>query len=189
MAKKKGKKAKKEKGPAGPVPVTTVQILQDRTKMLCPRMGDYYERNEQVEVILEDVAERCLLKAIDRKLLQVNLTSLKLRRLPNLENLAPELSHLLIINLSKNNLFDGDSVFLALSHLPNLQQVNLSENFLNGMLSEHAGGLINLEILNLDVNNFTSLCPAVRNWTKLKTFTISDNSLTGCDFSLIFFHT
>lgn len=53
MAKKKGKKGKKEKGPVGPIPVTTVQIIQDRTKMFCPRMGDYYERNEQVEMILE----------------------------------------------------------------------------------------------------------------------------------------
>ena len=53
MAKKKGKKGKKDKGPTGPVPTTTVQIIQDRTKMLCPRMGDIYERNEQVEMILE----------------------------------------------------------------------------------------------------------------------------------------
>ncbi len=53
MAKKKGKKGKKDKGPTGPVPTTTVQIIQDRTKMLCPRMGDIYDRNEQVEMILE----------------------------------------------------------------------------------------------------------------------------------------
>jgi Leucine-rich repeat (LRR) protein len=125
------------------------------------------------------VAERCLLKTIDRKLPEVNLISLKLRRIPNLENLAPELLHLLSVNLSKNQLFDGDLVFLALGHLPHLQQLNLSENFLNGMLSEHAGSLVNIEILNLDVNNITGLCPAVRNWTKLKTFTISDNSLTS----------
>jgi hypothetical protein len=53
MAKKKGKKGKKEKVSTGPTPVTTIQIIHDRTKMLCPRMGDYYERNEQVELILE----------------------------------------------------------------------------------------------------------------------------------------
>lgn len=54
MAKKKGKKkGKKDKGPTGPIPITTVQIIQDRTKMLCPRMGDIYDRNEQVEIILE----------------------------------------------------------------------------------------------------------------------------------------
>jgi hypothetical protein len=111
MAKKKGKKGKKEKAPSGPTPVTTAQILQDRTKMLCPRMGDIYDRNEQVEMILEDVAEKCLYKAIDKKSDEVSLSSLKLRKMPIIEPLAQELSKLLSINLSKNNLFDGDQVF------------------------------------------------------------------------------
>lgn len=37
---KKGKKGKKKgaKKPAGPPPVTTVQMIADRTKMLAPRM-------------------------------------------------------------------------------------------------------------------------------------------------------
>lgn len=111
--KKKGKKGKKDKdgAPTGPVPVTTVQILQDRTKMLCPRLGDIYDRNENVEMILEDVAERCLFKAIDRTLPEISLSALKLRRIPNLESLSSELTSLTSINLSKNNLFDGDQVF------------------------------------------------------------------------------
>lgn len=52
---KKGKKGKKDKKKvdAGPQPVTTVQIIQDRTKMLCPRMGDIYSRALNVEGILE----------------------------------------------------------------------------------------------------------------------------------------
>lgn len=54
MAKKKGKKkVQKDKGPPNPVPVTTMQLIHDRTKMFCPRMGDIYDRNEQVEIILE----------------------------------------------------------------------------------------------------------------------------------------
>lgn len=57
MPKGKGKKGKKGKkkdtGPPNPIPITTVQIIQDRTKMFCPRMGDIYDRNEQVELILE----------------------------------------------------------------------------------------------------------------------------------------
>ncbi len=54
MPKGKGKKkGKKSKEPQGPVPITTMQILQDRTKMLCPRMGDVYDRNEHVDLILE----------------------------------------------------------------------------------------------------------------------------------------
>lgn len=52
---KKGKKGKKGKKVVelGPQPVTTVQIIQDRTKMLCPRMGDVYSRSMNVEAILE----------------------------------------------------------------------------------------------------------------------------------------
>lgn len=49
---KKGKKGKKVVI-AGPQPVTTVQIIQDRTKMLCPRLGDIYTRSLHVEGILE----------------------------------------------------------------------------------------------------------------------------------------
>lgn len=241
MAKKSKKGKGKPKAPTGPTPVTTMQIIQDRTKMLCPRMGDIYDRNEHVDLILEvrtfptvavvalsvhtpnvwlsqDVAERCFFKAIDKQLQEISLKALRLRRLPNLANLAQDLGALVSINLSKNNLFDGDELFQvcaylfclshaspplplaiidltpslahldalrrltdeqALSCLPQLQKLNLSENFLNGLLSEHAGLLYNLEELNLDINSLTALGPAVRNWSKLKVFTISDNSLTG----------
>lgn len=55
----------------------------------------------------------------------------------------------------------------------------MSENFINGVLPESAGKLVNLEEVHLDVNNVTSLGPAVKNWIKLRIFTISDNSLTG----------
>ena len=55
----------------------------------------------------------------------------------------------------------------------------MSENFLNGVLSEHAGKLTKLETINMDINNITVLCPEVRHWTNLKIFTISDNSLSG----------
>ena len=51
---KKGKKGKKGKVvDLGPQPFTTTQIIQDRTKMLCPRMGDIYTNNMNVERILE----------------------------------------------------------------------------------------------------------------------------------------
>lgn len=66
-----------------------------------------------------------------------------------------------------------------MSALPNLAKLNMSENFINGVLSDHAGKLVNLEELHLDVNNITSLGSAVKNWIKLKIFTIADNSLTG----------
>ncbi len=60
---------------------------------------------------LKDVAERCLFKAIDKQLIEASLSSLRLRRLPNLANLAPDLINLTSLNLSKNNMFDGDEVF------------------------------------------------------------------------------
>lgn len=67
----------------------------------------------------------------------------------------------------------------ALAGLEQLTELNISENFLNGVLSEFAGKLTKLEVINLDINNITVLCPEVRNWTNLRIFTISDNSLSG----------
>lgn len=66
-----------------------------------------------------------------------------------------------------------------MSALPNLNKLNMSENFINGILPDSAGKLVNLEEVHLDVNNVTSLGPAVKYWIKLRIFTISDNSLTG----------
>mmetsp|Transcript_27625 Transcript_27625/g.46358 ORF Transcript_27625/g.46358 Transcript_27625/m.46358 type:complete len:426 (+) Transcript_27625:116-1393(+) len=175
---KKGKKGKKETN-TGPQPVTTVQIIQDRTKMLCPRLGDVYSRALNVEGILEDVVDHYLDKAVENQSESLSLVSMKMKRLPDISAQAPQLQCLLDLNLSKNNLFNGDELFLALGALEHLTHLNLSENFLNGSLSEHAGKLDQLQTLNMDVNNVTMLCPAVSNWSKLKVFTISDNSLSG----------
>jgi hypothetical protein len=49
---KKGKKGKKGKN-AGPEPITTLTVLNERAKMLCPRLGDVYTRSEYVDGILE----------------------------------------------------------------------------------------------------------------------------------------
>lgn len=67
----------------------------------------------------------------------------------------------------------------ALAGLEQLTELNVSENFLNGVLSSYAGKLTKLEVINLDINNITVLCPEVCNWTNLRIFTISDNSLCG----------
>lgn len=53
MAKKVKKKGKKGKGLKGPEPVTTALLIEERTKMLCPRLGDVYTRTATVETILE----------------------------------------------------------------------------------------------------------------------------------------
>ena len=52
---KKGKKGGKDKA-TRPTPVTTLEMLHERTKMLCPRLGDVYTRTAGVGEILEDVA-------------------------------------------------------------------------------------------------------------------------------------
>lgn len=47
------KKSKKNKKEIGPEIRTTRIILNERAKMLCPRMGDTYTRTIKVEEILE----------------------------------------------------------------------------------------------------------------------------------------
>jgi len=175
---KKGKKGKKEVS-HGPVPITTLQIINDRTKMLCPRLGDIYSRTLNVEGILEEVVDGYLNKAAEKQSHSLSLIAMKMKRLPDISVQASQLLCLTNLNLSKNNLFNGDELFQALAALENITTLNLSENFLNGMLSDHAGRLANLETLNMDINNITMLGPSVQNWAKLKVFTMSDNSLTG----------
>lgn len=60
------------------------------------------------------------------------------------------------VNLSKNNLFNNDEVFEALSVLSNLTHLDLSYNYLNGSLSNLAGSLTNLEVFVIDNNHITS---------------------------------
>jgi hypothetical protein len=48
---------------------------------------------------------------VDKHLAEVSLRALKLRKMPNLNSIAHELMALVTLNLSKNNLFDGDQVF------------------------------------------------------------------------------
>jgi hypothetical protein len=181
MPPKKGKKGKmgKKEASSRPVPVTTVQIISDRTKMLCPRLGDIYTRTLNAEGILEEVVDGYLNKAVEKQSDSLSLIAMKMKRLPDISAQATQLLCLTNLNLSKNNLFNGDELFQALAALENITTLNLSENFLNGMLSDYAGKLANLETLNMDINNITMLCTSVQYWVKLKVFTMSDNSLTG----------
>mmetsp|Transcript_16596 Transcript_16596/g.33667 ORF Transcript_16596/g.33667 Transcript_16596/m.33667 type:complete len:427 (+) Transcript_16596:20-1300(+) len=160
-------------------PFTTVQIIQDRTKMLCPRIGDFYSRALNVEGILEDIVHNYLKKISSKQSNCLSLSSMKMKFFPDISNQISHLQCLTSLNLSKNNLFNGEELFMGLCQLEQLTQLNLSENFLNGPLSVHAGKLSRLEVINLDINNITALCPEVCNWTALRIFTISDNSLGG----------
>ena len=110
MAKKKGK-SKKGLSLSGPQIITTTIIRRERIKVLCPRMGDSFTRAKLVDEILEDVAERILLKASARRSNMINLSCMRIGQLPDLFMLAPDLKSLVDINLSRNNLFDSDQVF------------------------------------------------------------------------------
>ena len=132
-----------------------------------------------VSFIHQDVVDKYMFKAVEKKMDALSLVSMKMKQLPDISIHVPFLQCLTHLNLSKNQLFNGDDLFRALAGLQQLTQLNLSENFLNGVLSEHAGRLQHLEVLNLDINNISMLSPAVKNWTRLKIFTASDNSLIG----------
>lgn len=127
----KGKK-KNAKKPAGPPILTTVQIAQDRMRMMAPRLvhnfllvadketfysfcilykGDVYEKSQQVERILEDVALRILQKSSSKEAEALNLCSMKLNQFPDISRISMGLQSLTDVNLSKNNLFDGDQLF------------------------------------------------------------------------------
>ena len=175
--KKGGKKGKGKKAPGPPI-ITTTQILADRTKMFCPRMGDVYSRTMHVEDILDEVVTKTIQKAAEKQSDSVNLTSMRLSYIPNITRVAASLATLTDLNLSKNNLFDGDAVFQAIGALRNITKLNLSENYLNGTLSLHCGSLYLVEELKLDVNQLTGLCPAVSNWINLRNLSLSDNLLT-----------
>lgn len=51
--KAKAKKGKKKKGEEGPEILTTQEILQERAVALCPRLGDHYDKQANLEDILE----------------------------------------------------------------------------------------------------------------------------------------
>jgi hypothetical protein len=173
-----GKKKGKKRAPGPPI-VTTIEILSERTKMLCPRMGDVYTRTLHVEEIMDEVVVKTIQKAAERGNLSCNLTAMRLSYVPNITKISEALASLTDLNLAKNNLFDSEAVFTAVASLQNLTKLNLSENYLNGVLPMQCGALFLLEELRLDVNQFTALCPAVSNWVNMKNLNLADNLLTS----------
>lgn len=145
--------------------------------MLCPRLGDIYTRTMDVENILQECVNKTLNKTATKQLPILSLVSMKLSEMPEL-SLYPSFStELLELNLSRNQLFNAEQVFTALSVLQGIKQLNLSNNFLNGTLPDCASALTTLENISLDVNQLTNLGSAVANWTNLVHFSCADNSL------------
>ncbi len=183
---KKGKKGKGEKKAIIPQ-YTTPQMLVDRTKMLCPRLGDAYDKSANVGAILADVSTTLIKKAARKHLEKLELQSLKMTELPNMSIIMPELQSLQSINLSKNHLFNIIEIFDTLSQIENIKIINLSDNFLNGSLPISAGNCKELEELILDGNQIYSLGDIsngngndniVSNWKKIKKLSIKDNGIT-----------
>ena len=138
MPKKKGgKKGKKGKG-KDKKPIieqyTTAAILDARTKMLCPRLGDQYEKSSNVHMILDGVVEKLIQKVAKKRLTELKLNGLRMNAVPDMSLILPELQTLEDINLSKNNLFNVVQVFSFLSQLTKIKKINLSDNSLNGSL-------------------------------------------------------
>ena len=69
----------------------------------------------------------------------------------------PELGSITCLDLSRNQLFGSDAVFAVLGALRGLRKLDLSNNFLNGPLSDRSTQLLALEDLNLDSNQLTHL--------------------------------
>jgi len=175
----KKKKSKKSKKASGPEIRTTQTIINERAKMYCPRMGDKYNTTMRVEEILEDVAYKTLEKCAQKRSEQVSLSGMRLNYVPDMLEISRELSILVDVNLSRNQLFNGIEVFEVLAQLRQLRKLNLSDNCLNGVLPPEAGEMLNIEVLHLDNNQLISLPSSIKHWTKLKVLTIGDNSITS----------
>jgi leucine-rich repeat protein SHOC2 len=119
------------------------------------------------------------MKCVSKNLDSLSLCGMRLAELPNFFDIGSQLTELLEINLSNNNLFNGRKVFEILSQLQKLRRLNLCHNSLNGCLDELAGNIITLEELRLDSNQLTALPTNVGRWKALKIFTANDNSLQG----------
>lgn len=73
--------------------------------------GDVYSRLFNVEQILEDCALRKLQKAASKEVDVLNLSAMRLNNIPDISKVLAGLSAITDINLSRNNLFDGDQLF------------------------------------------------------------------------------
>lgn len=181
MAKKKGGKKGKKKVELLPV-LTTIRILENRASALAPRLGDsFFNLNQQSEEQNEQAMIR-IINAIERKSKTIALNHMRLINLSILSNTSQyeidfDLNSLQEIDLSRNQLYNTEDVFMALSNLPNLKIINLSDNYLNGSLSPPPGKFLNLEDLNVNNNQLNSFSVEISSWTSMKKFQIAGNLL------------
>merc|ERR1719502_1362207 len=104
-----------------------------------------------------DIVIYRLRKLLAKRLQTLDLGYSGLNYIPEELSAFPIPAQIRKLNLAKNNLFSGEHVFGALSSLINLSSLDLSDNLLNGQLAGLISKLGNLQILNLDGNQITSL--------------------------------
>lgn len=110
MLKKKGK-SKKTSLPVGPAIITTNIIRRQRDRLSCPEISNAFTGIDYMHDMHEDVSERIALRTSVLKSDAINLSSMKIYRLPDLISFSSVLKTLVDINLARNNLFDTDNVF------------------------------------------------------------------------------
>lgn len=64
----------------------------------------------------QDVVENYVNKAVDKQSTTLSLVAMKMKRLPDISVHIPALQCLTNLNLSKNNLFNGDELFQVRHH-------------------------------------------------------------------------
>jgi hypothetical protein len=110
MSKKKGKSKKSSLLTSQPA-VTTRIIRRERDRISSPDISDAFGGIDYMHDVYEDVSERIILKTSILKSDALNLSSMKIYRLPDLISFSTTLKTIVDINLSRNNLFDTDNVF------------------------------------------------------------------------------
>lgn len=186
MGSKKGKKGK-AKGKASEVEVVTTRyIIRERERCMCPRLGDGSVRTDRADAVRLECVLFKLRRAILQKRTSLDLSHSKLGFVPeDLKLSAPELHNLVELDLSRNQLFGSDHVFSSIAELGSLRQLNLSDNFLNGPLSDCSLKLTTLDELILDCNQLTALPENIGAWRRMKRFSAATNSLTKIPDSII----
>ena len=92
------------------------------------------------------------------------------------DTLSPVVNSGNVLNLSGQGLTKAPEYIFKQT---NLEELNLSNNKLDGALQSQVGNLKNLKILNLSNNNFTGVPAEVGQLKNLEILNLSNNSLTG----------
>jgi internalin A len=149
----------------------------------------------------QDIAEERIQEALAVGSLELNLSGLDLKTVPESIAQLTNLKHFFLsnnqltslpdaisqlTNLQTLNLLDNQLISLPeeIAHLTNLGDLNLYNNQLTS-LPEEIAHLTNLETLDLSTNNLTSLPEAISQLTNLDTLYLGSNQLTSLPGAIV----